>query len=213
MDKKLVTLLKEMEVTDDIQSGFNSDNSIRAKAYLKVDKLSKSEYISQLFDYLDVEKNETNRENAYFILGHLLQKMPEYTQIQRLIDSLKKEKSSNIIVVILDELSGMALNKPMNIKPILDLTEHKSWKIRHKAILALSKADQEIAKTRLRTIIQEFEKKKDKLDVVYAVAVIGQIGDNSDITALQKLLSSKIKDIRDSAQFAIQRIEDSQMHR
>ena len=207
MDTKLITFLKEMATVDDIKRGFNSENSVSAKAYHKASELSNIAYIPQLFEYLSCKQSSENRENAYFILGNLLRKTKDNMQIQMFVDCLKAEKKSNVLAEILDKLSEIVLSELIDINPIFDLMENKDWKIRHNAILALSKANQDVAKENIREIIRSFRERKDKLDVVYATAVIGQIGDNSDIAMLQELLSSKVKDVRDSAKFAIQSLQ------
>ena len=198
-----------MAVEDVVVRGFNSENSVRAKAYLKAQKLSNLSYVPQLFDYLNNEKDKTNRDSAYYILGHLLKRTTDNVQIQKFVDYLKTENNSDIIAGILDRLSEIILNEPIEIKPILDLVENSKWRIRHSAIMALTYANQEIVKDKLRNIIRDFQVKKDKLDVVYATSVICQIGDTSDIPMLQELLSSKVKDIRDSAKSAIRFIQQT----
>jgi len=208
MDSELITLIKEMATDDVIKPGYNSDNSVKAKAYRKARNLTNPAYIQQLFEYVENDKNSLNRKNAYYILGHLLKTTADSFMTQKLVNSLIAERKKEVLEVILRGLSELTLFEPIIVQPILDLVESSDWRIRQSAIMALSKTNQEAVKNKLRNIIRDFQTRKDKLDVVYATAVIGQIGDTSDATMLQELLSSKVKDIRDSAQFAIQSIQD-----
>ena len=98
----------------------------------------------------------------------------------------------------------------MDIGPILACTHNEKWQIRHPAISALAKAEHTSAKARIREIILQGQEdhKKYSFEFVYANVVLGQIGTLEDIDVLQLSLKSRIRDVKGSAEYAIESIQN-----
>lgn len=108
---------------------------------------------------------------------------------------------------MLNRLADIEKPPAIDISPILRCAQSEKSLIRQSAISALAKTRHEAAKEAVRAIARLDNHKKNKCDIVSAIAVLGQIGDEQDIEALTPLLTNRIRDIRDSTAFAIRRLQ------
>ena len=199
MESYLIDLINRMSKKE---REVNSADSVSWKAHREAEALDDKRFITQLIDYLPFEKDKTHRGSAYFVLGKLLAKFTDNNAIQFFINRLQIETDKYILSRMLDRLAKIDKDKSIDITPILHCTENDKWLIRHSAISALEKTRHEAAKEKVRTIVQLDDHKKNKNEIIYAVAVLGMIGEKEDIALLKPLFSSRIRDIKDSAQFA-----------
>jgi HEAT repeat protein len=59
--------------------------------------------------------------------------------------------------------------------------------------------------------INQEDEKKYEYEIIYANASLGSIGSKEDIPFLEKHVKSRKRDIRDSARFAIDRINEREV--
>jgi HEAT repeat protein len=154
------------------------------------------------FDGLNV------RKRAYFILSKLLQKYPDPNPLQFLINQLHEESDKYVVSSLLDFISDLEKSDSMDIEPIIQLSRNNNWQIRHSAIRALNASKSPRAKQVVLEIIANGsnEVKKNQADIIYATSVLSAIGIIEDIAILTELSKVNIRDVRESAIFAIESI-------
>lgn len=152
-------------------------------------------------------KAETQiRENAYSILGKLLSRMMVAEYCQFLIDSLDRESDKSVLHTILACLSRLQLSVELDITPIIACSQNDAWQVRHNAIMVLGASDTDVAREAVRYWVSQEEEKQYKFEIIYANAALGYIGNADDIALLEKHIHSRIRDIKDSAIYAIDQI-------
>lgn len=72
--------------------GYDSSYTIRWKALRESEKIDNADYIPELIDYIDSQKDKKARDKAYFILGHIAKNTQNRQATQYLISRLDKEK-------------------------------------------------------------------------------------------------------------------------
>lgn len=209
MDQYLSDLLKRMGVKE---SNSNSSESTSFAAHREAEGLQKREYISILIEFISTRnslKDKLVRKDAYFILGKLLIKYKNYEAVQFMIDQLRVESDKYILCSILDRLADIEKTDSIDITPIIEHIQNDKWLIRYSAICALKKSSSQLARQTAKDIIVEcLDLKKFKSEVTYANSVLSDIGTYEEIDVLESLLSSRIRDIKDSAEFAIIKIKE-----
>ncbi|MDQ0888639.1 hypothetical protein QFZ81_003727 [Paenibacillus sp. V4I9] len=207
--KYLLELINRMSFRDNAKS---SDESISFKAYREADALNNRYFIQMLIEIVNFHKSLDGlnvRKGAYFILSKLLKKHSDSNALQFLIDQLHKESDKYAISSLLDCVSDLEKSDIMDIEPIIQLTRNDNWQIRHSAIRALKASKNPRAKQVVLEIITNGsnEVKMNQYDIIYATSVLSDIGVIEDITILKELSKVNIRDVRESAIFAIESIK------
>jgi len=187
-----------------MEPGFESSNTVSWKAFREAEKIDNPEFVPQLVDFIDNEKNKKNRAPAYFILGHLAKNTNNNSAAQYLIYRVDKEIDKYILSSLLDRIA--ALNKPFgtDLKPVINATNNKKWLIRYSAIQALKNSNDEDAEKTLTDILDQ---SKDPYDLTYSNSALNRIGTPKAIPHIEKHLSSRKRDVKLSAKFAIEEIK------
>ena len=89
---------------------------------------------------------------------------------------------------------------------VIKSSQNDKWQIRHSAINALGSSATRSNREALLFFINQEDEKKYENEIVYANASLGKIGLKSDIPFLEKHINSRKRDIRESALFAIEKI-------
>ncbi|MBT8194969.1 MAG: hypothetical protein KJO64_00950 [Bacteroidia bacterium] len=206
MDNYLLDLIDRMNDTSDqiMEPGFESSKTISWKALREAEKLGDVNLVSQMIDFIDNEKNKKRRDKAYFILGHIAKNTDDTEAMQYLIHRIDKEKDKYIISSLLNRIAE--LNKPVgtDLKPIINATKNGNWLIRHSAIHALKNSQEEIAE---KTLIKILDNSDDPKDLTYSNSTLNRIGTANAIPYIEKHLSSRKRDVKHSAKFAIEEIK------
>ena len=202
---ELYTLLDQMTLPDHIIDLLNAPKW----PWTKKHHLNEEELFPLLQEFIvsGSSKAETQiRENAYSILGKLLSRVMEAEYCQFLIDSLDRESDKSVLHTILACLSRLQLSVELDITPIVACSQNEAWQVRHSAIMALGTSDTDAAREAVRYWVFQEDEKQYKLEIIYANAALGYIGNADDIALLEKHAHSRIRDIKDSAIFAIDQI-------
>jgi HEAT repeat protein len=210
MDAYLVDLIERMNAEDRLpETGkpFNSADTVSWKAYRESEGLTDAAFIRQLVDYIPGETRYAYRDAAYFVLGKILAKTADPMAVQFYVNRLKIETDNFMLGSMLDRLADIEKDSSIDISPILRCAEDRRWHVRHCAILALAKTNHETAREKVRALVQLEDHRQNRQDIIYANAVLGTIGDASDIALLKPLCKSRIRDLKGSAEFAIERLE------
>ena len=206
MDKYLIDLIDRMNDTSDqkMEPGYQGSKTISWKAFREAERLDNTDFTSQLIEFIEKEKDKKRRDKAYFILGHIGKNTNDNSAVQFLIQRIDKETDKYIVGSLLDRIA--ALHKPpgTDLKPIINATKDKKWLIRHGAIRAFKSSNDEIAE---QTLIDVLDKSEDQYDLTYSNSILNTIGTPKAIPHIEKHLSSRKRDVKLSAKFAIEEIK------
>ncbi len=206
MDKYLVDLLVRMANTTDqiMEEGYDSSKTISWKAYREAEKVDNTDFIPQLISFIDVEKEKKKRGNAYFLLGHIAKNTNSQIAVSYLIQRVDKETDKYVISFLLDRIANIEKPIGTDLEPLIKMTKSDKWLIRHSAIQSLKNSFDSIAET---TLIEILNKSEDPYDLIYSNATLNRIGTPRAIPYLEKHLKSRKRDVKLSAQFAIEEIK------
>ncbi len=204
--EELYSRLDELSWTDSILDALDAS---QWRFWRKKKQLNEAQMFPLVREYIELRSKKSEikmRENAYELLGKLLRRtmIPEYCQY--LIDCLAKETNKYVLHTILSCLKRLQLPSEMNIANIVRCSRHDAWQVRHNAIMALGSSDTEISREAARYWVKQEDEKLYKFEMIYAQGVLGHIGEASDIELLERHINSRIRDVKDSASFAINHI-------
>lgn len=147
------------------------------------------------------------RRNAYFVLGKLLLKKPDPEYCQFFVNCLKKEKDKYVLAAMLAGIAELQLPPEIEIEAIVENSRNDRWLIRHSAINALKASNTEFSREAVRYWVGQMDEKKYKYELIYANAALGEIGKTEDIELLERHIHSRVRDVKDSAVYAIKNIQ------
>lgn len=175
-------------------------------AHRKAEKLRDSQLLPMLREIIETrtgKKDKEIRRNAYFVLGQLLRKDPDPEYCQFLVDCLQRETDKNVLGAMLTYISGLKLPPEVEITPIVECTRHEKWQVRHNGISALQASHTEAARETVRYWVRQEDEKQYKNELIYAQATLGYIGVEADIALLETHTHSRLRNVKQSALFAI----------
>lgn len=153
------------------------------------------------------------RSAAYFIYGRLLEKNFHAEDCAFFIQRLNKETDKNILQDMLCRISDLKrgnilLPPELDISTILSLTRNEKWQIRYNAIRALSVCPRAESRNALIFYLTQEDEKAYKNEMYYANIAMQTIGEPEDIPLLKRFLKSRRPDLKITAQYAIQYIQE-----
>jgi len=201
-------LIQRMIIKEEVRS---SDESISWKAYREaeiINDVSLFPILKELILMNLKSKDKKYRNAAYFIMGNLIKYVPDIELIVFYLKQLEIETDKYILSAMLDRISNFAIPTYIPVKIIASLSFHEKWLIRHSAIKALGSSATLESKKTLYYYIKQEDEKAYKYEIIYANASLGKIGSMEDVSIIEQHLKSKIRDIKGSAEFAIQSIRE-----
>lgn len=164
-------------------------------------------------------KGKSKREiryAAYFIYGKLLKNTFQAGDCEFLIQRLIKETDKYILSAMLDRISDLKHSNilfppELDTSPILVLTRNEKWSVRHSAIRALSVCPGENTRKVLAYYLAQEDEKTYKHEMYYANIAMQSIGESADIPLLERFLKSRRPDLKITAQYAIQYIQEREV--
>lgn len=205
MDKYLIDLIDRMNDTSDqkMEPGYKSSETVSWKALREAENLDNIDFVPQLIDFIEKEKNRKNRDRAYFILGHLAKNTIDYSATQFLIQRVDKETDKYILASLLDRIANLEKQHGTDLEPIFKATKNNKWLVRYSAIQALKNTNDGNAE---KTLIDILDQSKDPNDLTYSNSTLNRIGTSKAIPHIEKHLSSRKRDVKTSAKLAIEEI-------
>lgn len=203
-------LLIFLESMTPIDSQIDSIKSPAWHAHRKAEKIDDHSLLSQLREIIlshPQKKDAELRRNAYFLLSKLLLKQMDPEFCQFFIHQLDAEKDKYILSAMLTSMAQLQLPTQIQIDPIIRCSRSEKWLIRHSAIQALQSAHTDISREALRYWVSQQDETTCKYELIYAQAALGHIGTPEDISLLEIHTSSRIRDVRDTAAYAIRNIQ------
>ncbi len=206
MDTYLTNLIERTLDKSDRETVRISSESISWKALREAEKIDDENYITQLVEYIETEKEKDKRDSAYFILGQIANNTKSKIATSFLIQRIEKEKDKYIVSSLLDRIKYLEKTEDTDVKPIVNLTKSKVWNIRQSAISALSNTKNSLAENTLLEIINN---STDEYDLYYANCSLSSTGTRNSISSLIKLLDHKKQDVSGTALNAVLELSDS----
>jgi hypothetical protein len=201
MRQDLHTLIERMTTVE--KPPVNSDQSVPWHAYREAEELSDPKIIDELEQYVESETSKASRKCAYFILGKLGKKLgrPECASI--LLSSAARETDKYVLLDLLTALSEVEIPSRADLSAVFVLLGDKRSLVRHSAIQALKMAKSSKAEDHVLTLLQSTS---DAYDIVYCHSTLGRIGTEKAIPYIEGNLDSRKRDVRISANVAIENI-------
>ncbi|WP_405368343.1 HEAT repeat domain-containing protein [Nonlabens sp. Asnod2-A12] len=206
MNQYLTDIISRMNDESDqiLESGYNSSDTISWKALREAEKIDNENYIPELTEFIDSEKDKKKRDKAYFLLGHIAKNTNNTKATEYLIKRVEKETDKYIVSSLLNRISNLEKPNGIDLQPLINAIENNKWQIRQSAIQSLKNAEDRIAEKALIGILAVSE---DQYDLTYANATLNNMGTVKAIPFLEKHLNSKKRDVKGSAKFAIESIK------
>jgi len=204
---ELFTLLDALSLPDSIISRLDTPKWCFWK---RKDQIREDEVLFLLREYIAQRTKQADkkvRENAYCVFAKLLLRTCEQEHCQFLIDRLKVETNKYVLHTMLSGISCLQLPEGIDVSPIVACSKNDEWMVRHSAIMALGKANTAASREAVRYWAAQKDEKQHKLEIMYANAALGYIGEPSDIALLEQHIDSRIPDVKDSAIYAINNIK------
>lgn len=201
MRQTLVDLIARMEMSE--PPCLNSEDSISWKAHREAETLADPSMVEELAQYLRHESSKERRTQAYFILGKLGKKVRGRDCVAILLSHLSTETNKYVLSVLLDALADVHKPRDIDLYQVFRLLEDDRWLVRHSAIQALRDTESHEVEDQLLRLL---ERTSDPYDMTYCQAVLNEIGSAKAIPFLEKNLKSRKRDVKMSAESAIQAI-------
>ena len=207
MEQYLTELINRMcdDSDKDMVAEFDSSKTISWIATREAEKIKEEKYIEQFIDFIEKEKNKKKRDNAYFVLSKIAKNINNLEATKFLISRIEIETDKYVLMFMLDRISDLNKPKGTDLTNIIYATESEKWQIRHSAIGALKKTNDEIAENQIIKILNNTE---DKFNIIYCISTLNDVGTEKAIPYLEKHLISRTRDIKSGADSAIKAIRN-----
>lgn len=208
-EDKLYDLIARMTIKEQLTS---SEESVSWNAYREAERISDETVYPILKKIIEENhKNKAVREAAYVIIGYSLRNIFNKEACIFLIQRLDEETDKYVVACILDKLARIHIPEDIDMSLVIKCSQNDKWLIRHSALNALGSSSTHANREALLFFINQEDEKKYEYEIIYANASLGSIGSKEDIPFLEKHVKSRKRDIRDSAQFAIDRIKEREV--
>jgi len=201
MRQELLELIQRMTVHQDVVS---SSDSISWQAHREAEMLADMPLVDELDAYLGQRPKKEQRSAAYFIIGKIGKNCLSGECASRLIEYSSKEPDKYALASLLERLADIPKPESVDVRPLFPLLKDKRWLVRHSAIQSLKRCTSAEAEARLLEILATTS---DPYDVIYCHATLNQIGTHKALPALTQNLKSRKRDVKVSAQAAIEAIK------
>lgn len=202
MQEYLIDLISRMTAKE--SRCLNSDDSISWQAHREAETLSNPSTVDQLAGYVSIEKDKQRRRAAYFILGKLGKKVRSLDCASILLFRLSYEQDKYVLSSLFSGLSWIAKPENLDLGPVYRLLGDDRWLVRHSAIEALRQTASREAEDKILELLMMTT---DPDDMIYCHATLNEIGSAKSLPYLRKNLTSRKRDVKLSAQAAIEAIE------
>ena len=122
---------------------------------------------------------------------------------EQLLEQLAKETNKYALGAILSKIAKLTLPPAADITPIIECTKSERWLVRHSAIQALGASNSDAARRALREWLSLEDEKEYKYELIYANVAMTRIGQVDDIPYIEKHIKSRFRDVRGSAEWAM----------
>ena len=184
-------------------TGTAAEDSLAARAYSAVESAADPALLHAAREAVVLEQDKLRRRSLYFIIRKLGLNLKDLDAGPFLVRQLDRESDKYVLLFLLDAIRHLPKPKDTDLSPILRRLDDKRWQVRHPAIEALRLTESSLAEQALIKILQT---SSDPGDLVSANATLNRIGTARAIPAIEPYLKSRKRDVKMSAQFAIEEI-------
>lgn len=206
MNAKIEDLLLRLTHQDGPEIRSSAD-SVSFNAHREAEKIADKAILSEAKAAVVPEKDKNKRDALYFLIAKVALNLRHSDTSEFLIQQLKRETDKYVLGALLDRIAELPKSEGTNLQPILDHLEDPRWLVRHAAIQALKLT---VSPNAELALVDLLERSTDPYDIAYANATLNQIGSLLSIPAIERHLSSRKRDVKLSAQLAIQAIRKRQ---
>lgn len=199
----LEDLVDRMCSTEAIGPGHSSTESVSWKAYREAEELYHTDAISMSRDMLRDKRSPRQRQAIYFILGKTTQNTRSEEGLLTLLSQCASETDKNALAMALEQFQHLQAPPDTDTSTLRRLASDKRWPVRHAAISALACSATNDNEAELLHILMQ---SADSYDIIYAQVALGRIGTTRSLDALRGNLKSRKRDVRISAESAIDAI-------
>lgn len=185
----------------------NSADSVSFSAHREAEKIADERMLSEAMASVVNEKDKKKRGALYFLIAKVALNVRRSDVSEFLIQQIKRETDKYVLGALLDRIAELPKPEATDLEPILEHLCDQRWLVRHSAIQALRHTvspDAELA------LVELLERSTDPYDITYANATLNQIGSLTSIPAIELHVNSRKRDVKLSAQLAIQAIRQRQ---
>lgn len=208
MDKSELLVLYEKKLLEKRCGSPENDPSRPGRTEAeKAENIALLSALRELIRENDSKAGAEIREKAYYVMGSLLKNTMEPSCCQFLIDQLKNESDKYILSSMLTQIQWLHIPDEVDIEPMIECSQSSAWLIRDDAINALRASDSDRSREAVRRWVRQTDEKTYKYELIYAHASLGFIGMPEDIELLETHTHSRIRDVRDTANYAIGNIK------
>ena len=182
----------------------NSKDSVSWAALREAEGLTDLSMVTELTEYLATNPKKDKRQAVYFIVGKIGKNLQDLSCASVLLTLIEKEKDKYALSSLLDRIADIQKPSEMDLKPIYNLLNDKRWLVRHSAIQALNNTNSPEVEDKILTVLAG---SNDPDDLVYCQSTLNRVGSIKSLPVLEKSLKSRKRDVKHSAQAAIEAIE------
>lgn len=196
--KQLIVRMNTKETVMD------SRNSVSWAAYREAEMIADTSYMSELTTLLKEKPDASQRRAIYFVLAALGRNTSSLECAEILIYQCSSEPDKYALASLFDELAKIPEPMPLDLTPIYKFLSDKRWLVRHAAIRAIGCSSEPECETQLLKMLVA---SNDPYDLIYVNAALNRIGTARALPAIRANFSSRKRDVRISAQLAVEAIE------
>src|SRR5688572_4927484 len=178
-----------------VEGSYESGKTVSFAAYDEARQLDKSEFISDLYSFIENETDDDKKRNAYFIAGNIAKNANDKNAASFFIDRLKKEKDRQAIETILLRIAELFKPLTTDLTPIFKLTENRNWHIRGLAYEALTNTEHKVE----QFLTDKLKGTDNKDDIQYLIYALKYVGTRNALSAIEPHLRNRKPSIKDSA--------------
>ena len=182
----------------------DSSQSVSWHAYREAERLADPALLADLQILLATSKSKDERKAICFIIGELGKKASDVRCALTLVQQLEKEKDKYVLASVLDALAKVDKPNAVPLSTVFALLSDARWLVRHSAIRALRRASAPAVEQKL---IEHLAATTEPYDMAYCHSVLGDVGSPRALPALEVGLSSRKRDVKNSAEEAIRAIK------
>jgi HEAT repeat protein len=201
MNSELSDLIRRLTTVECVA---RSDQSVSWHAYREAERIRDLSLLEDLETLANTSESKDERKAAYFILGALGTNTSNVHCALVLTERLRHEKDKYVLAVALDALAKMDKPCDFPLEAIFERLSEERWLVRHAAIRALQKTDSAVVEEQL---LKHLALTGEPHDMVYCHATLGNVGSANSLPALERNLTSRKRDVKASAAFAIRAIK------
>jgi len=152
------------------------------------------------------DNNQDHRYLAYSFFRTLLENNYDSDNARYLYDRLKEESEDSIIDSVLQGIIAVDMPNDIDPKLIIQLTHNKKHK--NDALRALGSFNNETSRQCLRYHLSMLDNDTNEYLLIAVISALGRVGQEQDVSLLEKYKTSRVRDVRDSTYFAINSVKN-----